>query len=327
MDERSYITHRMILLFEKGPLFYTCFNIRLFFFLLFRRSDLLFSNDLDTLLPNYLISKLKNKPLVYDSHEYFTEVPELVNRKRIQSIWKRIERWIFPKLINVITVNDSIAALFEEQYGVRPVVVRNIAKHKPYDSVKTRNELGLPTHKKILILQGAGINIQRGAEEMVEAMQYIEDALLLIVGGGDVIATLKEHVNELKLQEKIIFMPKQPYENLFNLTYNADIGLTLDKDTNINYRFSLPNKLFDYIQAGIPVIASPLVEVKKIIEQYEIGDFIPNHDPKEIANKINEVLANQELIAKWKKNVNFAASQLNWESEEYNLKKIFAQYV
>ena len=87
MDKREYQVHRMKLLFEKGPFFYAEFNIRLFFFLLVNRADMLISNDLDTLLPNYLISRLKTTPLVYDSHEYFTEVPELVNRKIVQSVW------------------------------------------------------------------------------------------------------------------------------------------------------------------------------------------------------------------------------------------------
>lgn len=327
MDNRPYTVRRMRLLFTKGPFFYACFNFRLFFLLLFHKADLLVSNDLDTLLPNYLISKLKMKPLVYDSHEYFTEVPELVNRKSVQYTWERIEKWIFPKLKNVITVNDSIADLYEKKYGIRPAVVRNISPQKQIINLKSRAELRLPENTNILILQGSGINIQRGAEEMVEAMQYIDHALLLIVGGGDVIDHLKQMVTNLGLEDRVIFKPTQPYDQLFNLTYIADIGLTLDKDTNINYHYSLPNKLFDYIQAGIPVIASPLIEIKKIIEKYEIGDFIPNHDPKQIANKINEVLANQELIAKWKKNVTFAASNLNWETEEQVLNKIFAQYV
>jgi len=327
MDSRPYPVRRMRLLFTKGPFFYACFNFRLFFFLVFHKADLLISNDLDTLFPNYLISKLKKKPLVYDSHEYFTEVPELVNRKSVQCTWERIEKWIFPKLKNIITVNDSIADLYEKKYGVRPAVVRNISAQKQVENLKSRAELGLPENSKILILQGSGINIQRGAEEMVEAMQYIDHAVLLIVGGGDVIELLKKMVAKLNLTERVIFKSKQPHNQLSNLTNLADIGLTLDKDTNINYRYSLPNKLFDYIQAGIPVIASQLIEIKKIIEKYEIGDFIPNHNPKQIADKINEVLANQELIAKWKKNVTFAASNLNWETEEQVLNKIFAQYV
>lgn len=327
MDERPYKSVRMKLLFEKGPAFYACFNLRLFFLLLFRKANLLVANDLDTLMPNYLISKIKRIPLVYDSHEYFTEVPELVNRKRVQRTWKKIERCIFPKLKDVITVNDSIASLYEKEYGIRPVVVRNISPKRTLGMLPKRESFGLPADKFMLILQGSGINIHRGAEEMVEAMLQINNAFLLIVGGGDVIEALKAMVSKLELNEKVFFLPKQPYDQLFNLTCISDIGLTLDKDTNINYRFSLPNKLFDYIQARVPVLASPLPELKKIITTYEIGDFIPSHDPVKIAKKVNEILANQELMAKWKKNINFAASQLNWENEEQQLKNIYVKYV
>ena len=110
MDERSYATHRMKLLFEKGPLFYAEYNIRLFFFLLFHRANLLLSNDLDTVLPNYFISRLKGSKMVFDSHEYFTETPELVNRPKVQRVWKRIEGFVVPKLDEMITVCDSIVS-------------------------------------------------------------------------------------------------------------------------------------------------------------------------------------------------------------------------
>ena len=327
MDDRPYRSHRMKLMFTKGALFYAEFNLRLFFFLLFRKANLLLANDLDTLLPNFLISKLKGIGLVYDSHEYFTEVPELVNRKRVQKIWKTIEKNIFPKLKDVITVNDSIAGLYEKEYGIKPVVVRNVPFLRSSETqAVSRAALGIPESKKILILQGSGINIHRGAEEMVEAMQYIEDAVLLIVGGGDVIGTLKDTVNKMSLSEKVIFKERQPYDKLMQYTALADLGLTLDKDTNLNYRYSLPNKLFDYIQAGTPVLASPLPEIKKIITAYDIGDFIPDHSPKHIAKKITEILSNQSLITKWKKNCNFAASQLNWEKEEKALQSVYSKY-
>lgn len=326
MTEREYETFRMRLLFEKGPWFYAEYNTRLFFLLLSRPADLLVSNDLDTLLPNYLVHKLKHVPLVYDSHEYFTATPELVDRPRVQRIWKWIEKSIVPKLKDCITVNASIANLFEKEYKVPFRVVRNIPNAPKHKETPTREELNLPADKKIVLLQGSGINIQRGAEEAVEAMQYLENVLLLIVGGGDVISLLKQKTNELKLQEKVKFVSRQTPEKLAGYTRNADLGLTIDKDTNINYRFSLPNKLFDYIHAGVPVLATPLVELKSIIQKYQIGAFIENHNPEHIAATIKAMFDDEKLLAEYKQNTARAAADLNWETEKKVLSEIFSPY-
>lgn len=327
MDTRAYGVKRMRLLFEKGPAFYACFQLRLFFLLLFSKADLLWANDLDTLLPNFLVSKIKKIPLIYDSHEYFTGVPELQNSPRKKKIWKSVEKRIFPRLKEVFTVNDSIAGLYEKEYGIRPVVVRNVPRALKTTVKKTREELALPPHKPVMILQGSGINMHRGAEEMVEAMQWIKKAVLLFVGSGDIIETLKDMTLRLQLKNKVIFVPRQPYEKMMQYTGAADLGLSLDKDTNINYRFSLPNKIFDYIHAGIPVLASRLPEIEKVIETYGVGDFIPDHKPEHIAQKVNEIFSRPELIERWKRNTRKAAGALNWESESEKIKKVLAKYV
>jgi len=324
LDERKYKMHRMKLMFERGPLFYAEYNIRLFLYLLTFRADLLISNDLDTLMPNYLIHRMKGVPLVYDSHELFTETPEVIHRKFVKNTWERIERWIFPKLKVAITVSESIAEIFRQKYGVEVRVVRNVPKTRSFQKVKSRSDLGLPEDRKIIILQGSGINIQRGAEELIEAMRLIPDIMLLIIGGGDVIEDLKNQAVNLK---NIRFVPRQKIEDLYQYTMNCDLGLTLDKDTNLNYRYSLPNKLFDYIHAGIPVLASPLVEIKKIIEKYGIGDTIINHAPENIANKIIEMLSDDKRIMKWKENLKIAASGLCWEKEEKIIQDIYREYV
>ncbi len=324
---RPYKTKRMRLVFNKGPLFYAEFNIRLLFYLLFHKFDVLTSNDLDTLLPNYLAARIKGKPVVYDSHEYFTEVPELVNRPRVQKIWRKIEEFIFPKLGDVFTVNDSIASLFEKKYGKRPYVVRNVPYFGKVKKEKSRKELGIPDDKFILILQGAGINIHRGAEEMVDAMQYIDNAVLLIVGGGDVIDILKEKAEKPEIKGKVIFKNRQPYDDLMQFTVNSDMGLTLDKSNNINYQYSLPNKLFDYIKAGIPVLASDLLEIKTIIKKYNIGDFIPDHKPEKIAGKVNEIINNKKQFEEWKANTAIAFKKLNWQKESETIKKVYTKYV
>ena len=326
MDERPYASHRMKLLFEKGPCFYAEYNIRLFFFLLFHRANLLLSNDLDTILPNYFVSKLKGVKMIYDSHEYFTETPELVNRPKVQRVWKCIEEFVVPKLDEMITVCDSIADLFREKYGVKCHVIRNIPPQKALPPKGDKAELGLPLDKHLLVLQGSGINIQRGAEELVQAMQYLDDCHLMIIGGGDVLPILKQMVVDLNIADRVRFLPRMSYAKMMAYTQNAELGFCLDKDTNLNYRFSLPNKLFDFIQAGVPIVASHLTEIEKVIRKYDLGLFIENHEPKTIATAIRDGLSDTERIKAWKANLAQAAADLCWENEEQKLLEIYRHY-
>lgn len=324
---RDYSTKRMVLLFEKGPLFYAEYQFRVFLYLMFHGAELLISNDLDTLLPNYIVSRLKSAILIYDTHELFCEVPELQHNTFKKSLWKRIERWIFPKLKYVFTVNDSIAKIYSDEYKVPIKVVRNIPAYTGTLEQVSKNDLNLPLDKKIIVLQGAGINIDRGAEEAVEALQFVNNAVLLIIGSGDVLEKLKQMVIELKLTDKVKFIGKVPLEKLMQYTSLADLGLTLDKDTNINYRYSLPNKLFNYIHAGTPILASDLLEIKKIIVQYHIGECIDNHSPQHIADKINSIFQDEERLQMWKKNTKIAAAELSWEKEEQQLIAVYKQFL
>ena len=325
LDEKNYRTKRFLLFFNKGPLFYLEYNIRLFIFLLFHRSDLLVSNDLDTLLANYLAFKCKKCKLVYDTHEYFTEVPELIENPIKQRIWLNLEKRIFPKLKNIITVNDSIAKLYSDKYHVKVSVIRNVAPTLEFIHVKSRSELNLPEDKFIIILQGSGINLKRGAEEAVAAMINIENALLLIIGGGDVIATLKKMVDEFQIQERVKFLPKMSYEEMMEYTRNANLGLAIDHNDVLNHKLALPNKLFDYIQSEIPILSTDLIEVRKIIEKYEIG-FVLEHEltSENLARKLNEIISmDVSEIKKIKENLRSAKKEENWEKERVRLKKIY----
>ncbi len=322
MPPRPYSNHRMKLLFTEGVPFYIEFQIRLFFYLLFHKADLLFSNDLDTLFPNYCISKLKGIPIIYDSHEYFTGVPELMENHFKRNLWKRLEKMIIPKLKYMFTVNDSIAKLYKDEFGTDVKVMRNLPLQKAIPIKVSRESIGISEDKNIILLQGAGININRGVEEAIQAMALLDNCLLLIIGGGDAINSLKQLSTELKLNDKVKFLPKLPFEELMQYTIHADIGLSIDKDTNINYRYSLPNKLFDYIQAEVPVLASPLVEVKRIVEEYNVGICIESHNPVEIASKINYMLADKTRWLEWKENEANAKKILCWENEKAVLKNV-----
>lgn len=323
LPERVYQTRRMRLLFEKGPLFYAFFNLRLFLFLLFHRSHFLLSNDLDTLLPNYLVSRIKRKPLFYDSHEYFTEVPELIQRRKVQKIWERIEQFTLPKVKNAYTVNRSIASRYAEKYGIEMKIVRNVAPLWKPDSIPSKTELGIPENCQLLIMQGAGLNIHRGIEEAISMMHFLGNTVLMLVGDGDVIPQMKLRVEEEKLQEKVLFFGKRPYTELMCFTHHADLGLSLDQATNPNYEFSLPNKIFDYIHATTPVVCSNVIEVANVVKKHQAGIVLETCDPKYMADQIRELLSDQIRMEQLRENCKRAALVENWESETEVLKSIY----
>ncbi len=323
---RPYPYHRLNLFFTKGAFFYAALNIRFFFYLLFHRADIILANDLDTLLPAFLVSKIKGSTVVYDSHEYFTEAAGLTGRNFQKKVWLTIEEWIFPKIKTKYTVNESIAQIYRDKYQTQVGVVRNIPPLNKLDKIKSRKELGLPPDKKIILLQGAYIDHDRGAKEVALAMKYVENALFLIIGTGQEIPTVKQIIQDEKLEDKILILPKMPFDELMQYTANVDLGLSVDQPLHLNYTLSLPNKLFDYIQAGIPILTSNLPELARVQKKYNIGLMLDNHDPKHIAEKINEALFSEQR-KNWKNNLKIAAQEYNWENEEKKIQKIFSIFL
>lgn len=324
--DRPYKTKRFKLIFNKGVLFYAEYNLRLFFFLLFRKHDIYHANDLDTLLPMWLISSIHRKKLVYDTHEYFTGVPEIQNRYFVKKVWSGIEKFLFPKVKHVFTVNESISELYFKEYKSRPLVIRNLPEKKIINKLKSRKDLGLPENKKVVILQGSGINIHRGAEELLEAIAIQDKLFLCVVGKGDVINNLKKRSSKPDLISKVLFVDALPYEKMMQYTINADVGVSLDKPNNLNYLYSLPNKVFDYLKVGIPIVCSDLVELSKIINIYNCGILIKNHQPKSILTALNSVLdeKNYSIFKAAALRVN---NELNWENESESLINCYKKLV
>ncbi len=320
MQIREYKTHRFKLWFEKGPLFYACFNLRLFCFLLFSKADVLLANDLDTLPANFLASKIKGKPLVYDSHEYFTEVPELINRPRVQKIWRQLEQKMVPNIQYAYTVCTSIAQIYSEKYGTNFKVVRNIPFARSV-SAKTKKE----NNRKIVLYQGA-VNVGRGLEQVIRAMQFVNHAKLVIAGDGDIKTQLEELVKNKKLEDKVEFTGQLSIEELAKITPQADLGLSVEEDLGLNYRFALPNKLFDYIQALVPVLVTNLPEMAAIVNEYKIGEITSSMEPKALAKTINKILSDDESQKMWQTNLQQAAQDLTWEKEEKILRDIFKRF-
>jgi glycosyltransferase involved in cell wall biosynthesis len=302
--------------FSKGPLMYLSFNIRLFFSLLFRRADLYLANDLDTLLPAFMISKLFRRELIYDSHEYFTGQHGLAERRLKQNVWKWIERRTLPRVKWMITVSSSIADLYREEYGVSAVVVRNVSMPSSGSVIHSRSDTGAGDDDLLAVFQGSGINPGRGAEELIDAMAITTGVRLLIIGSGDAIDSVKKLAATRGVSHKVKFMNRMPWEEMMSYTRCCDVGLSLDKDTCVNQRYSLPNKLFDYITAGIPVIASPLTEVKTLVEGYGCGVILSEVTQAAIAETLSHFRNDKLFLESLKRKAKQAAEDLTWEKEK-----------
>ncbi|MFA5814655.1 MAG: glycosyltransferase family 4 protein [Bacteroidales bacterium] len=318
---QPYGCRRFRLLFNKGPFFYIAYNIRLLRYLIFVKADIFLANDLDTLPAVFLAGLIRGKKIVYDSHEYFTEVPELVNRARVKRIWEFIEALIFPRLTSVYTVNSSIANIYELKYGTAVRVIRNVPSANRPEPVSGSLPAGFGD-RPIIIYQGA-VNVGRGLEEMIHALPQMPDYHLLIVGDGDIKVQLEDLARRLDLCSRVFFTGKVPFDQLSWFTRQAALGMSLEQDIGLNYHYALPNKLFDYLQAGIPVIASDLPEIRQIVEKIGFGLIINRFDPEYLSQTIISILNNPELLQTWRARALAAAPDYTWEAEEKELLNFF----
>lgn len=312
LSDRAYRCVRFSLWFNRGALFYANLNLRLFFYLLFQKKDMLLANDLDTLPANFLAGRLQSKVLIYDSHEYFTEVPELINRPFQKKFWEKIEAFMLPKLKKASTVSQLIANAYFKKYGLRMALIRNFPKR--HETIKS------PKEGNVLIYQGA-LNIGRGLPELIKAMPMVKEGELLLAGTGDIEGELKKLVFDLKLQERVKFLGRVNPNELMEITQKARLGFSIERDLGLNYRYAVPNKIFDYIQAGTPVLYSPLPEVMDLLSDYKIGEFLQSHNPEQLADQINRMLKSDNYSL-WIEECQRAASVFTWEKEEETLLKL-----
>lgn len=325
LETYLFTASRIRCYFTKGTMQYAEFMTRLFFRLLFIKTDYLLANDLDTLLPNYLVSKCKHKHLFYDSHEYFTGVPELAHSPVKRKIWKKLEDFLFPKLKTVYTVNDSVKNEYQKEYHIPIDVIRNV----PVTNVVT--PAPLPEHWKdkiILLAQGAGLNEGRSCIEMIDALPYLDERFYLVfIGGGTAWEALKQRRQELRLEHRIDMRERMLPSQLKTYTPLAHLGISLDSFADKNCLFNLPNKVFDYIHAGVPIFATAIPEIQRIVDEYECGICVTDTSPKSIAERITALFADEEYYQKMKASAIKASKELCWEKEEEKLKKIYQPFV
>lgn len=312
--ERDYPCRRLKLVFTKKAIFYAEFNIRLFFFLLFRKADILIANDLDTLPANFLISKIKRAKLYFDSHEYFSETPEVYRRKFVRRCWLFIEMMLIKGCDGYYTVSSSLADIYKQKYGIKLGVVRNV----PFRQLSPKKE---DNGDKIILYQGS-LNVGRGLELMIRTLPLLSHARLIIAGQGPELSKLIHLVNTLNLHKEVTFTGNLAPDALKGLTVTASVGISIEEAVGKSYKAALPNKLFDYIQARVPVLVSDLPEMKAIVEQYEVGEVLCNREPANLAVVLNNMMNNEVKRKIWKEKLEIAACELCWEREEIKLKEI-----
>ena len=313
---------RFSLFFNKGKFFYVEYNLRLFFWLLFQRFDIVCGIDLDTILPCYFATILRGgKSCVYDAHELFTDTPEVERRPKIRRIWLAVERFIVPRVKHCYTVGQSVADEFEQRYGKKFEVIRNLPFKNP-EIFKLQgsklDDLLIPQLPNIIIYQGA-LNEGRGLEQTIEAMKDIENAEFWLVGEGDLSEILRGMVTAMKMENKIKFLGFIKPKDLPNITRQATIGLNIAEDKSLSYRLSLPNKIFDYIQAGVPQICIQFIEFQRLNDAFNIAYMIPKAEKRLIAEAINRLLSDTVLYQNLKENCANAATVLTWENEQKKL--------
>ena len=341
---RGYAVRRMRLLFRRSAAFYAEYNIRLFLLLLFSRADAVFSNDTDTLAACCLAARLRRKPLYFDAHELFPDVPELQGRPRVQNVWKWIERKALPHVTQAFTVSQSVADEYRRRYGIDMIVVRNVPDRIENGELRMENLLphqdnnatgDMPSQFSILnsqlLYQGA-VNIGRGIHEMIDVLQFLPDCRLVVAGDGDLLEQMKAYAAALPWNDRVVFLGRVQPNRLRALTAQATLGLCLLEDLGLNYRYSLPNRIADFAQAGVPVLATDFPEIRRVIEEYGTGTLVEPLPADKKGDAYTQYIARlaetvRDALRHWRdmpeqeyrRRFARAADELNWQHEQKKL--------
>lgn len=328
LDARPYRCVRMRLLFRRSALFYAEYNMRLLLKLLLMRADAFYANDSDTLPTCCWAARIRGKKLLFDAHELFPDVPELVGKPRVRRVWKWVERRCLPRVDKAFTVSRSVAEEYRRRYGVEMTVVRNLPRRIENGELKIENWLPHPDDSRLILYQGA-VNVGRGVRELVDVMGRLPQCRLVVAGDGDLLDELREYAAGRPWAERIAFLGRIEPRRLHRLTAKADLGVCLLEDLGLSYRCALPNRVGDFAQAGVPLVATGFAEIERVIGHYGIGtttEACPTLKEGEeydqyldrLADTITETLRVWRAMPKEERDRRFALArnELCWENEK-----------
>ncbi len=309
LKQQNFKQKRLFCFFQQGKFFYIEYNIRLFFYLLFASTDVYCAIDLDTILPNYWVSKIRGKKRVYDAHELFCEMDEITSRPSIYKIWKAIERYCVPNFQHGYTIGECYAEEFEKMYNVKYEIVRNATVLQP---------LKLQEYRDRYILYQGAVNEGRCFETLIPAMKDV-DGKLIICGEGNFYPQAIRLVKDHQLENKILFNGYIEPALLKEYTRNAYIGITLFTNQGKSNYLSMANRFFDYMHYGVPQVCVNYPEYQKVNATFEIAVLVEQLDSTSIATSINSLMENETLHTRLQQNCVAAREQYCWQVEEKKL--------
>ena len=311
--ERPFKQVRLPIIVEQGKLMYFHYWLNLFFFLLFRNVDILCAIDLDTILPVYYASKLRGKKRVYDAHEIFTDLKEVISRPAVHKMWTWIGNHTVPHFKTGYTIGECYAEEFRKRYCVNYGVVRSATVLKP---------LVIPEKQEHFILYQGWVNVGRCFEQLIPAMQYV-NAKLIVCGEGNFYEQSMALAKEYNVGDKVIFHGYVPPAQLSSYTIQAYIGITLFEDTSLSNRLSLANRFFDYMHYGVPQLCIKYPEYERINSQYEVASLIADPTPETIGTALNQLLEDNNYYTRLQQNCLLAREKYCWQEEEKKLLDIY----
>ncbi len=315
--DRPYKQKRLKMIAQSGLAFYIEYTIRLLLYLLTVRTDAICSIDLDSILPGYIVARIRQKKKVYDAHELFCEMEEIIARPRVYKIWKKIERATLPHYQHGYTIGHFYATEYRKMYGHQYHIVRNTTVLDPSPLP--------PNEGKYILYQGA-VNEGRCFEQLIPAMQYV-DYTLVICGQGNYMEQTRELIAKYGVADKVELKGYIPPTELVHYTQNALVGITLFTSTCKSNYYSLANRFFDYIHQGIPQLGVALPEYMRINNEYQVATLIDTAEvtPEAIASALNRFIADSEYHHRLSQNTLACRLKYNWQEEAKTLLRVWEQ--
>jgi glycosyltransferase involved in cell wall biosynthesis len=292
-------------------------------------TDVYHAHDVPALPACYIAARLRRKPLIFDAHELpLSEMPlskMSTSRRFIHPLLTRLFVSMIPYCTGAIATSSPMAYEIAERYHYSKVsVVRNFPLHRTITkSERLRQYLGLGPGVRIALYQG-NIQPDRELDRLVRAAVFLEQNIVIVMMGKaeeTTLSELKALIASEEVTDRVRIIPPVPYEELLDWTASADIGLSI---LPLNYtphlNVCLPNKLFEYLMVGLPILASPLGAITEVIKTCDVGQVLPSLAPVDVGAAINAILADRAALESMRRNaLEVAQHEFCWEKERVQL--------